>query len=211
MDLQATTRQFIDDLQRYSNRKLAYPQEVGYLLDQSTLQGLDQPFRDAIFHAKFAVKTKEIMSRIGRDGEGFGKLSTEFQNSLEKTSALLKTIVKESPEDIKRHFVTDFFSLDQASFANFMKLLEDLSWVKNWEVDGKPLPLNDSPVEDTSRHKNDREAISRLRKGSILGIVLMILLLIIDPPVAYLGWGLAIIVVTLFLYIAIASRILEKK
>ncbi len=210
MQIQSGTLKFVEQLQEYSGRRLNFPEEIGKLVELATIQHHDELFRDAIFHAKFAVKSKEIMGRIGRDGEGFDKLSTEFQNSIEKTSALLKTIVKESPAEIKQHFVKDFFSLDQASFASFMKLLEDLSWVKNWEVDGKPLPLNDSHAENSTRHDHTREEFSRVRKSSILGMVLMLLLLIIDPPVAFLSWGIAVVVVMLFLYIAIASRILGK-
>jgi hypothetical protein len=222
MDLQTSTRQFIDDLQRYSNRKLVYPQEVGYLLDQATLRGLDQPLRDAIFHAKFAVKTKEIMGRIGRDGEGFDKLSAEFENSIEKTSTLLKTIVKESPEEIKQHFIRDFFSLDQVSFGNFIKLLEDLGWVKNYEIDGRPLPLLGSPSKRLPHNRNEQpskesvaeqslEDIARIRNAAAFGIVLMILLLFVDPPVTILGWGLIIIVMLLLMYVAIVSHKFAKK
>ena len=201
---------FIDQLQEFSQHRLNFPRDVEVLIELATAQRHDDLFRDAIFHAKFAVKTKEVMSRIGPGGEGFDKLSTEFQNSTEKASTLLKTIVKESPDEIKRHFVNDFFSLDPASFANFMKLLEDLGWVKNWEVDGKPLPLNDAREQESSKPIRSREEISRIQKGSILGLILMIVLLFIDPPVVYLGWAIVIVVVLLFLYIAIASRILKK-
>lgn len=222
MDLQATTRQFIDDLQRYSNRKLAYPREVGYLLDQATLQRLDQPFRDAIFHAKFAVKTKEIMGRIGRGGEGFDKLSAEFENSIEKTSTLLKTIVKESPEEIKQRFVDDFFGLDQSSFGNFIRLLEDLAWVKNYEIDGRPLTLSGSPTKRSSDDRSEHPTIesvaeqslvdiARIRNGAAFGFVLMMLLLFVDAPVSILGWGLIIVVMLLLSYVAIVSHKFAKK
>ncbi len=222
MDLQTTTRQFIDDLQRYSNRKLVYPQEVGYLLDQATLRGLDQPLRDAIFHAKFAVKTKEIIGRIGRDGEGFDKLSAEFENNIEKTSTLLKTIVKESPEEIKHRFVNDFFGLDQVSFGNFIKLLEDLAWVKNYEIDGRPLPLLSLPTKRLSHNRSEPPTIermaeqplgdiARIRNGAAFSFILMILLLFFDPPVTILGWGLIIVVMLLLSYVAIVSHKFTKK
>ncbi len=222
MDLKSNTRQFIEDLQKYSSRRLVFPQQVGYFIDQATLQGLEQLFRDVIFQAKFAVKTKEIMSRIGRDAEGFDKLSTEFQNSIEKTSTLLKTIVKESPDEIKQLFVKDFFGLDQASFARFLSLLEDLSWVKNYEVDGQPLPLSRNPLKRSpdDRHEQSSEEnmaeqsvgdISRIRNGSAFGLVLMVLLFFVDPPVTFLGWGLAIVVVLLLFYIAIVSHAFTKK
>jgi hypothetical protein len=150
------------------------------------------------------------MSRIGMDGEGFNKLSAEFQSSIEKTSALLKTIVKESPDDIKQHFVSNYFSLDQAAFANFTRLLEDLGWVKNWQIDGKPMPLDNTQSGDSSGDDVSAEQSGRVRKSSVLGLILMIILLIVNPPVSYLGWSIAIAVDLLLLYSAVASRTTKK-
>ncbi|MEK6565960.1 MAG: hypothetical protein AABZ41_04560, partial [Bacteroidota bacterium] len=101
-------------------------------------------FNDAIFHAKFVVKSQDVMKRIGPTGEGYDKLSTEFSASVEKASALLKTLVKEAPDEVKQQFVRMFFSMDQDSLSRLMRLFADLSWVKNWQVDGRPLPYSDS-------------------------------------------------------------------
>jgi len=222
MELRSTTKEFIEELQRHFGRSLAFPQEVGYLLDQANENGLVELFRDAIFQAKFATKTREVMTRIGPDGEGFDKLSTEFRTSIEKTSTLLKTIIKESPDEIKQRFVKDFFSLDQLRFAQFIKLLEDLSWVKNWEVDGKPLPVSgkDSTIAEPSRDKlrsgerashRSREELVRIRNAASFGFILLMLLFLVDPPVTFLGWGLTIVVELFLLYIALASRAIAKK
>jgi hypothetical protein len=222
MQPQPTTERFVEELQLYFNRKLAYPLEVGFLLEQANEQGLDQLFRDAIFQAKFALKTKEIMGRIGHDGEGYDKLSTEFQNSIEKTSTLLKTIVKESPEETKQHFLKEFLSMDQVSFGKFMGLLEDLSWVKNWEVDGKALPLAGSPAVRSRerpravpsrepRESQVHKELASVRLGSAFGILMMILLLTIDPPVTLLGWGFSVVVVMVLVYITLASHLMLKR
>jgi hypothetical protein len=221
MELQPNTKQFIDDLQKHFGRTLAFPQEIGFLIDQTNERGTEQAFLDAVFHAKFVTKTREVMSRIGTGAEGFDKLSAEFQVSVEKVSALLKTIVKESPDEIKQHFIKDFFSLDQTSFARFTKLLEDLSWVKNWEVDGKPLPFTGRPLKmphqsepagpSDKRPGNQSEDLVRIRNGAVFGFVLMVLLFFVDPPVTFLGWALAIVVVLLLLYIALASHAISGK
>ena len=202
--------QFVERLQEFSAQRVRFPQEIGVLFELTNGQRQEQVLQDAIFHATFAVKTKDVMERIGRDGEGFDKLSAEFQTSIEKTATLLKTIVKESPDDIKQHFVRDFFALDQASFLNFTRLLEDLRWIKNWEIDGKPLPLIASRSAEQAVLDNSREELGRVNKSSILGFVLMILFLVIDPPVSYLGWSIASIVIVLLLYIAVASQTLKK-
>ncbi len=205
MGNQPEVREFIRQLEAQSRRRLEFPGDVGTLLELSYLQHHEEVFRDAIFHAKFVMKTKDVMARIGRGGEGYEKLATEFQNSIDKATTLLKTIVKESPEEVKQPFVRKFFGLDQESFGNLFKLLEDLSWVKNWEVDGKPLPW-ENPENTRQKSADDKRTESgSIRKSAILGVILMVLFLIIDPPVTYPGWSIAVVVGLLLLYIAVAS------
>lgn len=222
MDVQLTTAQFIEQLQSYANRSNLFPREVEQLINATNQRGLEQIFLDAIFHAKFATKTREVMNRIGRDGEGFDKLSAEFQKSIEKVTTLLKTIVKESPEDVKKHFVNDFFAMDQKSFSNLLKLLEDLSWVKNWEVDGKPLPLANIQTAGLSQGRRSGppessgpalsiEDLTKVARGSALGFVLMILLMLIDPPVGLIGWGIVVVVSALLLFVAVTALAARKK
>ena len=52
----------------------------------------------------------------------------------------MKTLVKESADPVKQKIVGTFLRLDQESMTAFMELLRELAWVKNWMVDGKPLP-----------------------------------------------------------------------
>jgi hypothetical protein len=220
--LQPKTEQFIEELQSQFDLKLTHPRDVGFLLEQAGRQGLDQVFRDAIFHAKFVLKTKELMARIGQDGEGYDKLSTEFQNSIEKTSTLLKTIIKESSEEDKQRFIAEYLAMDQISFGNFVALLGDLSWVKNWEVDGKALPLAERPAV-RSRDRRDtttpgetakrsmQQELGSVRAIAVFGILMMILLFISDPPATLLGWGFSGVVVMVLVYITLASHSMAKR
>ena len=222
MPAQSDTAQFIDQLQTFARGRLNFPRNLEQIVDQVREQRMEELFQDLIFHAKFAVKTKDVLTRIGQGGEGYDKLSVEFQNSVEKTSTLLKTLVKESPEAIKQQFVGVFFGLDPQSFERFLKLLEDLSWVKNWVVDGHALPLAQSREGGLGRAQSQdirrqptpalsTEHTSLIRKSAVLGIVLMIFFFLIDPPVTIFGWGLAIVVVLLFLAIAMTSHTVFRK
>lgn len=140
MTLRPETIRFLEDLEHFAGRKLMLREQVGQLLDLARGQGKMQVFEDLVFHAKFLSKSFDLMKRIGRDGDGYDKLAAEFQSGLEKTNALTKTLVKESPDQVKSRFIEDFFRLDQEGLSAFMNLLRDLSWVKNWMVDEKPLP-----------------------------------------------------------------------
>jgi hypothetical protein len=132
---------FVRDLQTYSNSKLLFPAELELFLREVNARRMGQPLMDAAFHAKFVVKTQEVMKRIGPDADGFDKLAAEFQASVEQATSLLKTIAKEFDEEDKKKFAQTFFPMDSESFANLMKLFSDLAWVKNWENDGKQIPI----------------------------------------------------------------------
>ncbi len=134
------TTQFVRELESYSSKRLYHPDEVATLIDLARTQNLMEVFEDAAFHAKFLTKAFGVMQRIGAEGEGYPQLAAEFQASLEKASTLVKTLVKESPEELKQHFVQTFFSLRQESLVELLHLMEDLTVVKNWRVDGRPLP-----------------------------------------------------------------------
>lgn len=138
--IRSETSQFINELEHYSNRKLTHPLEVGQLVEIARQTNKVELLEDAVFQAKFITKSYGVMKRIGADAEGYVKLSGEFQASLEKASTLLRTLIKESPDEIKNHFVQTFFSLKQESLSHLMELLNDLTVVKNWMLDGKPLP-----------------------------------------------------------------------
>jgi hypothetical protein len=144
---------FIRDLQVYSNSKLFFTAEMEFLLSETVLRQMGQPLLDAAFHAKFIVKTQEVMRRIGPNADGFDKLAAELQASIEKASSLLKTIVKEADEGVKKTFTHTFFRMDSEGFSNLMKLFSDLAWLKNWENDGKRIPFEEWERMNSS---NDR-------------------------------------------------------
>jgi hypothetical protein len=134
------TLALLSEFEHYAGRKLNFPQHVGWLLEVSQGSGKMQVFEDVAFHAKFITNSYRVMSRIGIEADGYDKLATEFKESLEKVVTLMKTLVKESDDNVKREFLTQFFQIDQESLSRLMKLLADLTWVKNWMVDGRKLP-----------------------------------------------------------------------
>ena len=141
MGLKTETSKFLRELEQYSDRTLNYPEEVGSLIEAARDHGKTGVLDEAIFLAKFITKSAGVMKRIGADGEGYGKLASEFHSNIQKVTALLKTVFELAPEDLRRQRISFFFSLTQESLEHLMLLLVDLTIVKNWVLDGKTLPL----------------------------------------------------------------------
>jgi len=140
MSVQPQTLEFIRELERSSNHKLFFPTEIGHLLDAARQDQKMKAFEDAIFLGKFITKSTGIMKRIGPDGDGYNKLSSEVQAGIQKASALLKSISESCPDDVAKRQSTMFFAMSHETLERLMRLFADLALVKDWVLDKNPLP-----------------------------------------------------------------------
>lgn len=207
-------QKFINELEIYSNRKLNYPEEVGQILQIVMQTGLVGEFEDLIFQAKFFVSTQELMKRIGPSTDGFEKLSAEYQKSIKTAMNILKTIMEEPQSDVDKEWAKKFVAIDADGLNRFVKLSSDLGAIKNWQIDGKPLPYNSNPaVSLRSQDDTKKKAVVlliRIQKSALLSMVLFILFLFLDTPVTTLGWILSLGIAAFLLYIILQISIMNR-
>jgi hypothetical protein len=129
------TASLIASLQDYSRQKLRHADDLASIIEISRLRNQSQVLEDLCFLSKFLVNTRGVMGRIGNDGEGYEKLSYQFTENLEKATTFVRLLIKEAPDEIKRHFTTTYFGMTPDALASFMELLYDISWLKNWKID----------------------------------------------------------------------------
>lgn len=208
--------EFVRSVEASSGRPFNFPEQVAQLLECANRFGMTEVFEDASFHAKFVLRAREVMQRVGKDGDGFDKLAAEHQTSIEKTTTLIRTLVKEADEEVKQRFVKDFFALDQESFSRLNGLLADLSQVKNWQVDGKPLPWpHAAQTTQSSRSKASTaepgaHEMKKVSSTIFLLLALFIAYVLLDPPVSTLGWVCVFLIVGLLIYNVLAMRDLRR-
>ena len=140
MDVRPQTPEFIRELERSSNHKLFFPNDVSHLLDAARRDGKMEAFEEAIFLAKFITKSVAVMKRIGPDGDGYDKLSLEVEAGIQKASSLLKCVSQSCSSDVGQLQSTAFFAMSHDAVERLMRLFADLTFVKNWVLDKKPLP-----------------------------------------------------------------------
>lgn len=131
---------FLNELGQFASRELPYSNDVGFLLGRAKQLGQMQRFEDLIFVAKFVSKTIDVMRRIGPSADGYQKLAMEFKENAERAGILAKALLEHGDSAEKQRFHDEYLGNDQESFGRFLGLLGDLSWVKNWRIDGKPIP-----------------------------------------------------------------------
>ena len=129
------TESFILSLQNYSRSTLHHADDLASLVELSRIHNQRQVLDDVCSLSKFLVNTNTVMKRIGKDAEGYGKLSYEFTENLEKALTFIRLLVKEAPDDVKKHFTSTYFGMTHGGLNSLMELLYDITWLKNWEID----------------------------------------------------------------------------
>lgn len=124
-------------LDEFSGFRLKNQDELAQIIELARTQGKQQVLDDIAFLAKSAWNTFNAMQRTGPEGEGYDKLSMLFNENYEKVSTLLRTLLKEAPEDVKKYLKAKFFSLTHEGMGYTMEFIHDASWLKNWNIDHK--------------------------------------------------------------------------
>ncbi len=148
MTLHAETQEMLRELERSANKKLRYPEAIGAFFEVARASGRMEAFLEAAFLAKFVTKSFGIMKRVGVDGEGYDKLSSESESNLAKASSLLRSLNEDLPDGLRKLHNELFYSLTQESLGSFITLLEDLTILKNWTLDGGRLPGTGAGTKD---------------------------------------------------------------
>jgi hypothetical protein len=135
VDIHPAIVKLVDDVEKSVNRKFQYRKEMESLFEFTREGSRRQAIEDILFYAKFVTNAAAVLARTGMNSEETGKLAVEFQTNTEKVMALLKTVVKEAPEDMKKSFVETFFLQTQEGMNNFIALLKELTCFKNYAID----------------------------------------------------------------------------
>ena len=89
------------------------------------------------FEAKFAVRARRIMERIGPDGEGYGRISAEWSAALGRIAAEARALLSGAPAATREWFDERYLGLTPGALSELLELCHDLSWYKNWRIDAK--------------------------------------------------------------------------
>ena len=135
MDIHSETHNFLDEVEHFAHRKFRYRKDIEQLVELTRRHKMQQVFDDVVFYAKFISNAYAVLNRSGTPSEDTLKLSNEFKEILEKTATLLRTMIKEGPDDVKQHVTMTYLSLTNDSMNAFLSLLYELSWIKNYILD----------------------------------------------------------------------------
>jgi hypothetical protein len=127
----------LDTLDALSQRRLNHREDLGILLDLGALPNRSATLDDLAFRAKFLTRTFGIMQRIGREGNGYDRLESEFAVNMDAARGHLRSLLAGAPDNVRDHFSSTYLAFNTGGLSNLMALLGDLAWYKNWLLDSK--------------------------------------------------------------------------
>jgi len=130
-----TTVELLASLDALSKNALVSRNDLGILIELAVLHNQSTVLGELGFAAKFVSKTFGIMRRIGKDGEGYDRVSNEFSQTLEKAKVLLGVLLENAPHATREHFTTIYLGVSHESLQQLLLLCNDLAWYKNWLID----------------------------------------------------------------------------
>lgn len=135
MSPRQSSARLIKELTDLSRGKLDRPDDLALLVDAASSADLQQALEDISFHAKFIMRAHRIMVRIGKDGDGYEKLTAELNASLDTVRGLLRTLSEGLSPAERERFAAEYLETNMTSLQNLFALCNDLMWYKNWLID----------------------------------------------------------------------------
>jgi len=135
MDELSDPKAFVASVESFSGRTFRFRDEIASLVGivhERNMRGL---FEDIVFNAKFISNALNILRKTGTGNQETAKLSAELAGMTEKTVTLLRTVVKEAPEEFKQRFTGTFLAGSERGMNELIALLYELHWVKNYFLD----------------------------------------------------------------------------
>jgi hypothetical protein len=137
MEISIGTREFVNEIDTFSNQKLQHPDAVSLLIEVARASGHEEKIEKVAFLGKFLWSVYGILKRSTSETEGYEKLTKEFKENLEEFISRLSEIIAGAPPEERTNFSSIFLAKTSGSLENLLALISDFRWVKNWSLEHK--------------------------------------------------------------------------
>jgi len=132
---------YLSQVERYAGKKFRYRSEIGMVMECARSGSMSSGFERLIFLAKFITRGFDILRRSGVVADETKNLADEIERNLSEVSDLLKKLSAVQPSDQTGHFDDRFLTLSGDSLIRLKELLSELTWLKNYALEGHPFPV----------------------------------------------------------------------
>lgn len=132
--------EIVELVDKFSGGKLKEKDAFEFLLSVAIENNLMDLIDEIAFHSKFLWRVFSFL-KSGRkfqeiDEEIYeGRIVAQISETVEKIRNLIFKVIDAGSEDEKRNFAQKFLGTDMEGFENFINLVHDFYWLKNWKID----------------------------------------------------------------------------
>ncbi len=137
-----TSIEIVDAVDKFSNGSLREKDSLEFLLRTAIENEMMSLIDDIAFHSKFLWRLLSFF----QSGRKFEEIDEEvyksrifelINESVEKIRNLIFEIVSKAPQQERETFTSKFLEMNAESFGNFVNLVHDFYWLKNWKIDNE--------------------------------------------------------------------------
>ncbi len=132
----------VEAVESFSGGKLKDKKSFEFLIKIAIENEMMPLIDDIAFHSKFLWRLISFL----KSGRGFKEvdeleykenLIAQMNDSVEKIRVLIFRLIDKCDEMEKENFVNRFLKVEAQSFENFLNLVHDFYWLKNWKIDNE--------------------------------------------------------------------------
>ncbi len=134
--------EIVEAVDKFSNGKLKEKNTLEFLLKIAIENDMLNLVDEMAFQSKFLWRVFSFF-QSGRkfnevnDDEFKSRILNQINESVEKIKTMLLSLIEKCSELERENFVGKFLRMDAESFGNFMNLVHDFYWLKNWKIDNE--------------------------------------------------------------------------
>ncbi|CUU02126.1 hypothetical protein JGI1_00429 [Candidatus Thermokryptus mobilis] len=132
----------VEEVDRFSGGKLKEKKSLEFLIGLAIENDMMSLIDEIAFHSKFLWR---IISFL-KSGRGFKdvdeqkhkeNLINQMNEAVGKIQGLIFKLIERCDASERENFVSKFLKVEPQSFENFLNLVYDFYWLKNWKIDNE--------------------------------------------------------------------------
>lgn len=135
MDVSPQVSDIIELLSKYAGGRLHDQVMLGRILQHAADRDTPQAVGDLAFKAKFLTRLQMTLRSQTPETELYGKLEQEFSRAVHEFHAMVKEFTTDADEEFRTMVERHHLAVTQQALRHLMQLAEDLTWLKNWELE----------------------------------------------------------------------------
>ncbi len=130
---------FVNEVEIISKSKLKRRLELLRIFQLAIENANQKEFEELLFSAKYAMGLMRILKNHSGNSEikNIEEIKKDFTSTIEKTTGQLRHILRNSNNELRKHFDENFLEFSQQNFSNLIELLSDLEFAKMYLNDFK--------------------------------------------------------------------------